>query len=171
MNPGPAISALRIAGCSANLAHIASASARGLVLAGFAKTMGWAGVGGNAFHLLHASPVTSEILFNCIQRKGYDIQRTPYDQWRKKLLAIAQSSPDHHLYPLVALFPTQQTNTPAESNSELVSVEFDCQNAIAGLQNSNLSCPAIDENLLDTYLSYLIKTKQIQPPKSQLQTI
>ncbi|NEQ97354.1 MAG: NAD-dependent epimerase/dehydratase family protein [Cyanothece sp. SIO2G6] len=125
----------------------------------------------NAFHLLHSSPVTSEILFRSIQNKGYGIQRIPYDQWREKLLAIAQSSPDHHLYPLVALFPTDQTDVSSNSNKNLVPVTFDCQNAVSGLQNSNLSCPPIDAHLIDTYLSYLIKTNQIQPPTSQLQTI
>ena len=120
----------------------------------------------NVFHLLHASPVSSKILFKCIQQKGYEIQRIAYDQWRRKLLAIAQASPDHHLYPLVALFPTEQTDSASSSNpeNESIPVTFDCQNAIEGLQASHLSCPPIDENLIDTYLSYLIKTNQIQPP-------
>ncbi|MEM9212758.1 MAG: thioester reductase domain-containing protein [Cyanobacteria bacterium P01_F01_bin.150] len=136
-----------------------------------AENKGRAGEGCNVFHLLHAAPVTSEILFSCIQNKGYDIQRMPYDKWRKKLLKIAQSSPEHHLYPLVALFPTEQTpteQTNASSNfnskDKPTIVEFDCQNAILGLKNSSLSCPPIDEELIDIYLSYLIKSNQIQPP-------
>ena len=108
---------------------------------------------GKTYHLVHPHPVSSHILFESLRSLGFSIQPISSEQWRTKLLQVAETSPEHPLYPLIPLLaPTDQLQ-PAEPN-----LKFDCQNTLAGLAGSGIVCPPIDQSLLKTYFSHLSQT-------------
>ena len=109
---------------------------------------------GKAFHLVNTQLLHTNTLLQVIQSFGYQIQQLSYEDWRLKLINIAGASSEHPLYPLVPFFSEDTSNKQAVKSGIL---KFDCQNAIAGLSNSQIICPDIDEKLLSTYISYLAK--------------
>jgi thioester reductase-like protein len=102
------------------------------------------------FHFVHPQPVSSNVLFEKLRSLGYSIQEIVYDQWHKQLLNIAENSPEHALYPLVSLFPNRRSQVQTST------LKFECQNTLTGLTGTLITCPPIDEQLLNTYISYLI---------------
>jgi thioester reductase-like protein len=118
---------------------------------------------GKAFHLVNPHILHSKILLNVIHSFGYPLQQISYDQWRAKLMNIASSSPEHPLYPLVPFFSARKSQ---EKTSNSAILKFDCQNTLDGLAGTSIVCPAIDEQLLSTYVSYLIKSGFLTPPQS-----
>ncbi|MBD2625735.1 non-ribosomal peptide synthetase [Trichormus variabilis] len=110
---------------------------------------------GQAFHLVNNQLLHTNTLLEVIKSLGYQMQQTSYENWRSQLINIAGASPEHPLYSLVPFFSedTSQQKKPVKSGS----LKIDCQNAIAGLSNSQIICPDIDEKLLSTYISYLGK--------------
>ncbi|MDZ7959073.1 MAG: amino acid adenylation domain-containing protein [Aulosira sp. DedQUE10] len=107
---------------------------------------------GKAFHLVNNQLLHTNTLLNVIQLFGYQIQQLSYEDWRLKLMNIAGASPEHPLYPLIPFFSEDTSDNQAIKSGIL---KFDCKNAIAGLSNSQIICPDIDEKLLSTYISYL----------------
>jgi amino acid adenylation domain-containing protein/thioester reductase-like protein len=110
---------------------------------------------GKAFHLVNHQLLHTNTLLEVIQSCGYQIQQLSYEDWRSQLINIAGAAPEHPLYPLVPFFSedTSQQKKSVKSGS----LKLDCQNAIAGLSNSQIICPDIDEKLLSTHISYLGK--------------
>lgn len=109
---------------------------------------------GKVFHLVNSQLLHTNMLFKVIHYCGYQLEKTSRDEWRSQLKKIAKSSPEHPLYPLVPFLLTKQSE---EETSQSGILQFDCQNTLDGLTDTSLVCPAIDEQLLITYLSYLIK--------------
>ncbi len=114
-----------------------------------------------AFHLIHPQPVSSQIIFEFLQRQGYSVTQLPYAAWRDRLLVIAQTDPTHILYPLVTLLPS--ANSPTVLPTEIVT-RYSTTNLQQHLQFTALRCPAIDDALLSVYLNYLIAARLIDPP-------
>ncbi|NET07738.1 MAG: NAD-dependent epimerase/dehydratase family protein [Symploca sp. SIO2B6] len=115
---------------------------------------------GKAFHLVHPQPVSSNLFFDKLRSLGYPIQNVSYEQWYSQLLNIAESSPEHALYPLVSLLPAPNSQTQF---SESAVVKFDYQNTLNGLKGTSITCPPIDDQLLSTYFSYLINSGFLAP--------
>jgi myxalamid-type nonribosomal peptide synthetase MxaA len=121
---------------------------------------------GKAFHLTHPHPVSTNLFFAQLRSLGYPIQQVPYQQWHEQLLKIAENSPEHALYPLVSLLSGKNNNSQVPA-SDVAVIKFDCQNTLDGLKNTAITCPAIDERLLDIYFSYLIDRGFLAPPPHQ----
>ncbi|NEO98536.1 MAG: NAD-dependent epimerase/dehydratase family protein [Symploca sp. SIO2E9] len=113
-----------------------------------------------AFHLVHPQPVSTNLFFEKLRSLGYPIQNVSYEQWYSQLLNIAESSPEHALYPLVSLLPAPNSQT---QSSDSAVVKFDCQNTLNGLKGTSIICPPIDDQLLSTYFSYLIHSGALAP--------
>ena len=116
-----------------------------------------------AFHITHPQAVSTNVFFDKLRSLGYPIQQIPYEQWHQQLLDIAENNPEHSLYPLVPLLSSIKSNASVPK-SEATTVKFDCQNTLDGLENTSITCPAIDDRLLDIYFSYLIEAGFIAPP-------
>jgi thioester reductase-like protein len=110
---------------------------------------------GKAFHFINPQPFHSKMLLELLRSLGYPIASVPYAVWRTKLLQIAESSPEHILSPLLPFFPERSSQKQV---SNPAAIEFDCQNTLDGLAGSSIACPPIDEQLLHTYISYLIRS-------------
>ena len=109
---------------------------------------------GKAFHLIHDQPASSNLLFDRLNAAGYQIDRLDYQKWYEQLINIANNSQDHILYPLVSLF---SANNSGEAQNKSFNLKFDCKNVSEGLAKSSYACPAIDRELIDTYISYLVE--------------
>jgi thioester reductase-like protein len=118
---------------------------------------------GKAFHLVNSQFLDSNMLLNAIRSFGYPLQQISYEQWRTELLKVAGNSPEHALYPLVPFFPARESDRVSKTESlekrttKSAVLQFDCQNTLAGLAGTSIVCPPIDNQLLGTYLSYLIQ--------------
>lgn len=110
---------------------------------------------GKAFHLTNLQPISLAELMSASRDFGYPIEQIAYEQWQEKLLQLQSS--DNFLSPLASLFATtpDELTAPIERSSMVWQV-FDCQNALAGLADSDISCPPINNKLLATYFSYFI---------------
>ena len=120
---------------------------------------------GKAFHLLNPQLLDLKMLFNTIRSFGYPLEQISHDQWYAELVKISEHSPDHPLYPLIPFFIiSNQTQNLKELN-------FDCENTLNELANSSIFCPLINEQLLNTYVSYLISSGFIQSPQQSKITL
>jgi surfactin family lipopeptide synthetase C len=104
---------------------------------------------GKAFHLASRDRLNFNILTNLIHDFGYELKEVDREQWEAKLTDISENQPEHSLYPLISLLSSTEdvANAPP--------LQFDCQNTLQALANTKISCPAMNEKLLRTYLSYL----------------
>jgi len=114
---------------------------------------------GKAFHLVSPHALHFRDLVQAIQAFGYLIQWSDYDQWQAKLLRVASAQADNALSPLLFLFTDWVTGNerPYLETAALVSQAFDFQNTLAGLAGTNITCPTVGANLLETYFTYLFK--------------
>ncbi len=108
---------------------------------------------GKVFHLVHPQPVDVDVLFKQLNSMGYPVKRLPYQEWREKLLKIIENSPNHPLYAIASLFSANSGNSATEAKP----LQFDAHNTLTGLANTSIICPAIDAQLLSTYIGYLMK--------------
>jgi amino acid adenylation domain-containing protein/thioester reductase-like protein len=118
---------------------------------------------GKAFHLVNPQLLHSDMLIDTIRSLGYPLQQVSYDRWRKKLIEIASHSPEHPLYPLVPFFPARESEETTSGSGVL---QFDCHNTLTGLAGTEIVCPAIDKQLLATYLSHLDRGGFLNPLSS-----
>ena len=116
------------------------------------------------FHIIQPKPVSSEIIFEQLKKIGFKIEKISYQQWRNKILEIAQNSPEHILYPLIPLLPKQRTTHESQPNTKLQIDNRKTQNIL----NQLITPPTINENLIQTYLSHLIQQNLIKKPPSNL---
>jgi thioester reductase-like protein len=109
---------------------------------------------GKAFHLVNPHPIPWNQLFDFIRSLGYSLERIPHKQWNFELLKLVENSTENALHPLVSLFSDEAVSL---QTIKILSICFDSQKAIDGLVGSSISCPPVDEKLLNTYFSYLLK--------------
>ncbi|MEM9272766.1 MAG: amino acid adenylation domain-containing protein [Cyanobacteria bacterium P01_F01_bin.143] len=130
---------------------------------------------GKAFHLINPQPVSTNIFFKKLLTLGYPIKQIADEQWYQQLLNIAENEPEHPLYALVPLLAGESDYDSQTAALEEVAVKsdeveadsqsiLDRQNTLNGLKNTNLTCPAINDRLLDVYFSYLIDNGFLAPP-------
>ncbi|MFQ4145498.1 amino acid adenylation domain-containing protein [Chlorogloeopsis sp. ULAP02] len=119
---------------------------------------------GKAFHFVNPQPFHSSKLIKLLRSLGYPLQQISNEQWRADLLKIAESYPEHPLYPLVPLLINKDSNN---SNHTWAELKFDCQNTLDGLANTSIFCPPIDENLLSVYLQYLMQQDFLEVRKHE----
>ena len=114
---------------------------------------------GKAFHLLNPQLLNLKMLFNSILSFGYPLEQISHEQWYAELLKISEHFPNHPLYPLIPFFIT------SNQTQNFKELKFDCENTLNELTNNSIFCPPIDKQLLNTYVSYLIRIGFIQNPK------
>jgi amino acid adenylation domain-containing protein/thioester reductase-like protein len=117
---------------------------------------------GKTFHLTNPYPLKLNYLANSIRSLGYPIQEASYESWRSLLVSKAESDSESVIHPLVSLFP--ESNRESENHS-FAELEFDCENTLNGLANTSVTCPAIDDQLLERYLAYLTRKRYIDAPQ------
>jgi amino acid adenylation domain-containing protein/thioester reductase-like protein/non-ribosomal peptide synthase protein (TIGR01720 family) len=130
---------------------------------------------GQIFHICNPNPINLSELVNFIGSFGYPIQKALNNQWQTDMLNNPEQFQDNPLYTLIPFFAgtesesANQTETLNETcNSELFSLQF--QKTLNELANVAIKCPAINNELLKTYFSYLIKIGFLDHPKLTVST-
>ena len=120
---------------------------------------------GKAFHIVPPQPIPFVELFELIRAYGYSLKKLPYKEWQKELISETRYSHENALYPLVPLFNEEvdQNQVNASEFAEKTPT-FDCQNMLNGLAGTDIVCPPTDAKLLETYLSYFIRSGFLDSP-------
>jgi thioester reductase-like protein len=113
---------------------------------------------GQVFHLVNPQLLDVNMLLSVLRSFGYSLPQVPYDQWRTTLIALAERSPEQALSALLPFFP-QQVQGQDQPHAQL---NLDCQNTLAGLAGSGITCPSLNASLLRTYIGYLIQSKALE---------
>lgn len=123
---------------------------------------------GGCFHLLHPKPVSSDVLFRACINAGYPLERVSYSQWFSELQKIAQSEPNHPLYPLVALFGSRnnsgQDQNPRAHDHQ---VPYDTSISQTLLQQAPFRLPELNEALFGRYLNAMERNGQLRFAEKQ----
>jgi amino acid adenylation domain-containing protein/thioester reductase-like protein len=119
---------------------------------------------GKAFHLTNSHALSLAQLVQHIQSLGYPLEYAEYSQWQAKLLGL-DIGEDNALSPLTSLFTTKSDFY--SSYLEVLTLEkVSCRNVISGLEETTISCPMLDADLLNTYFSYFIQSGFLTRPQS-----
>jgi len=118
---------------------------------------------GKTFHLVNPQPLALGNFVQELNRFGYPLQKISYPQWQAVLKQETNA-----LSPLAAVLTEkmmEQSLTRLEiwlSGNQI----FDCSNTLQGLAGSGITCPAVDDRLLGTYLNYLIRSSFLDTPQA-----
>lgn len=121
---------------------------------------------GNPFHIvpIHSQNITFIDLFNLIRTYNYDLYKVPYQQWIDEITHDCINNQNNPLLPLLGLLTEKVDGDLTIMESYQNTPYVDCQNTLNGLANTSISCPPMNAQLIDTYLSYLIDIGFIPPP-------
>ncbi|MDX1413377.1 MAG: thioester reductase domain-containing protein, partial [Candidatus Promineifilaceae bacterium] len=92
-------------------------------------------------------------LMDMVNEAGLRLRVMPFDQWRELLSGLARQLGGGSWNPYLPLLDevtVEQVFMPA----------FDCRHTLQGLEGSGISCPAVDRDLLATYMAYLQLDRQ-----------
>ncbi len=128
------------------------------------------------FHLFNETPVYLRELVDGIRSLGFKLEQIPYDQWRSRMVVMTKISGKHRLSSLAPFFNSGAVSAALKGLRQAEhfkfgntldslgnvlslqyatrSVKFGCQETLAALAGSAISCPSVDRELLKTYFSY-----------------
>ncbi|MDM8557980.1 amino acid adenylation domain-containing protein [Candidatus Parabeggiatoa sp. HSG14] len=115
---------------------------------------------GKTFHLLSPHHFLWRDLFDWIRSFGYSLEEISYTQWLIEL----SSQKENTLYPYLSVFSQEEDDFSDEKHAQNIMSQFDCQNTIQGLANTNIFCPSIETQLLSIYFSYFWKNGFLDAP-------
>jgi thioester reductase-like protein len=138
------------------------------------------------YHLANPKPVNGRDLVSWVRSYGYPLKRIPYEEWRSQMVALAGSGDKNPLAPFAPLFgavvsdriPGWMTSMVAPSYKNGIdrviraigarygaqSVQLHCDNALHDLAGGSITCPLVDERLLETYFSYFVRIGYLSVP-------
>jgi amino acid adenylation domain-containing protein/thioester reductase-like protein len=117
---------------------------------------------GKVFHLINPQPLHWGEVINSIISFGYPLQAVDYPEWRSKLLKEVERSPENALYPLIGTLTDSESQNTNTEDSPTQQIDF--QNTLTGLAETTITCPPLDQQLLSTYLSYLVRSNFLEHP-------
>jgi thioester reductase-like protein len=105
---------------------------------------------GDTYHLANPHAVSLRPLMGALHAAGYGVRREPYAEWRRELVAAVEELEENALAPLIPL--VLDTADPAD----LVfgTQRVDDRHARAGLADTDIACPVVDEALMGRALAY-----------------
>jgi thioester reductase-like protein len=117
---------------------------------------------GKRFHLANPRPVKADDLVAWIEAFGYPLKRIPYDRWRADLLTPTKGLRHDALY---SMAPLLSMSAAADGPTLVGKVPgFDCRNTTEALSGTEISCPPVDERVMENYLVYLVRRGFLDSP-------
>ncbi|QLE44510.1 NAD-dependent epimerase/dehydratase family protein [Nostoc sp. C052] len=125
---------------------------------------------GKAFHLNNPQPSDWIYLTYFIRSLGYPLTHIAYQDWQNQLSNSLRSreNPLYHLLPFFLKKMPQEKLSSSEQHQQLTDPQLSClatQNALAG---SSIICPPVNEQLLNTYFSYFIRSRWLDSAKKSI---
>ncbi|MDZ7963243.1 MAG: amino acid adenylation domain-containing protein [Aulosira sp. DedQUE10] len=125
---------------------------------------------GKAFHIVPPPDQNIDLiqLFEFICGYGYQLKKLPYTQWKDELIANLRHSQENVLHPLLPMM-SEKVYQNSLTIMELYqnTVDYDSQNTLNGLADSEIFSPPMDAKLLDKYFSYFIRSGFLNLPPSR----
>jgi len=122
---------------------------------------------GKVFHLVPHPSQNIELMrfFELIRDYGYPLEKVPYARWTAALVARTETSGEDALLPLVPML-TEPVHLGSLTRWEMYRhmPVFECQNTLEGLSDTAIACTPMNAELVETYLSYFIRTGYLEPP-------
>ncbi|HCB01661.1 MAG TPA: hypothetical protein DEP19_04700 [Anaerolineae bacterium] len=106
---------------------------------------------GKTFHLSSIKQSNFIGVFEMIAARGVPIKQLPFAQWKTDYYALAKQFPEeafHAFLPLINQVGKESLSLP----------RLDLTNTLTGLNGSSVVCPSVDDNLIDTYVKYFVKS-------------
>lgn len=120
---------------------------------------------GACFHLNHPAPPYSDELVDWFSLSGYRLDRIPYQEWVKKILATGESNrKDFALSPLLSMFSDQNRNDEADVLEEN-DIRYDCSETQGVLSKLGIECALLDGELLARYQTYFKRSGFVRDPQ------
>ncbi|MDR9899826.1 amino acid adenylation domain-containing protein, partial [Aetokthonos hydrillicola Thurmond2011] len=120
------------------------------------------------FHISNPQSISWHHFVNWMHNFGYSIQQIPFEDWLSQVMFLVPNMPENALYPFLSFLeeklPPQQQSIP-ELYFQPKSLQFDTFNTVSGLVGSNITCPPVDNKLLNNYFSYFIDSGFLSPPQ------
>lgn len=116
---------------------------------------------GQVFDIVNPQSISWCEVANLICALGYPIQQISYEAWRSQLLQMSEIDNNNALYPLIAIF----SESSESSNQNLVKHNSHHHNTLSDLVESDIICPPVNHQLLQTYFNYLIRTGFLSQPQ------
>ncbi|MEP0914663.1 thioester reductase domain-containing protein [Leptolyngbya sp. GB1-A1] len=121
------------------------------------------------FHLMNPQSLPWNDLFDWMRSFGYSLQRLSYRNWQAEIkqLTLCQNNP---LYPLRPFFLkpwSEHSLTILELYQQSFKPDFNCQQTLQALAESDISCPVLSDSLLQTYFNYFIDRGFLEVPVSR----
>lgn len=106
---------------------------------------------GKTFHLSSLRQSNFIDVFEMIAERGVPIKQLPFAQWKTDYYALAKQFPEesfHAFLPLINQVGKDSLSLP----------RLDLSNTLTGLKGSSIVCPSVDDQLIDTYVKYFVKS-------------
>ena len=120
---------------------------------------------GKVFHLTSPHAFHWNQLVDVIRSFGYPVEHISYQQWKSHLknLKASEANPLHPLLPLFLEGVDNKLTIPQLYQQGKIP-NFQCQETLSFLKDSEVVCLPIDQNLLKTYFSYFIDSGFLPKP-------
>lgn len=115
---------------------------------------------GKAFHFFNAPAIDWNVLWTIIQSLGYPMQKISYEAWWQAVEAQIVNDDTRRLY------ATLQRLLKAPNNLFFTRPIFDQSQTLAGLTGAGISCPPIDEVLINRYFTYFQRIGYLPTPEA-----
>ena len=123
---------------------------------------------GKAFHLNNPNASSWSEVTNWINELGYPIRKLPYEEWEAELIGTVGSK-ENTLSSLLPFFLRRWSDEKLTfAGLGQRRVKLNCEETVAGLADSFITCPRVDYQLLNTYFSYFNHSGFLDAPKQQV---
>jgi thioester reductase-like protein len=122
---------------------------------------------GKVFHLANPRPARWSEVVDRITAFGYRLERLPFDAWHARLVDRSPRPTESPLYPLLPLLAERAAQARVAGGWEFTRSRmprYDCRHTVAALASTSVVCPPVDARLLDTYLSYFVRSGFLAAP-------
>ncbi len=111
---------------------------------------------GGTYHLVNGRKLAFRELIGSVTRHGWRVPLVPVDRWWTALRDSYAGQPNE-LHPVMEV-----VEAFVVGGEEAIS--YDVTHAEEALRGSGITCPPLDERLLDTYLRWMVRTGYLPPP-------
>lgn len=114
---------------------------------------------GQSFHICCPPGAEAPIndIMDWIATAGYPLQHLPYEEWFEELTNVVSQGQENELAAILPLLP-QPSQSSQEAKQPLMIVQ-DNRYTMKILARAAITCPAVDQHLLCTYLAYMAQSK------------
>jgi thioester reductase-like protein len=115
-------------------------------------------VPGGTYHLVNPHKLAFTELVETVARHGWPLRVVPVEQWWQALRDTYAVEPNelHPVMDVVEAFVVGGEEA----------IQYDTSNADRALDGSGISCPPLDTRLLDTYLTWMVRTGHLPLPRA-----